>query len=96
LPYGFFFQGYSKVKIQKMLEEDWSPQAAFKVCYNSTRLIQSAAASADIQLPLMQTCGRLYGEALKDGQGEVDMIAVERKLHSLINGKLLLPHIVID
>ncbi|KAJ5719670.1 hypothetical protein N7493_007248 [Penicillium malachiteum] len=44
---------YSDIKVGKMLNDDWAPQAAIKDCYNSTQLIQSAAVSANIQSPLM-------------------------------------------
>ncbi|KAF5659383.1 gamma hydroxybutyrate dehydrogenase [Fusarium circinatum] len=39
---------YSKVKIAKILNGDWTPQAAVKDCYNSTELIKSAA--QDVQV----------------------------------------------
>lgn len=71
---------YSKIKVRKMLSEDWSPQAALKDCYNSTQLIQSAAASVHTQTPLMRVCGNLHGEAIKAGLGEEDMIAVVKQI----------------
>lgn len=67
---------YSKVKVQKILKEDWSPQAAVKDCYNSTKLIQNAVASVGIRSPTMDVCGELYQEAVQAGLGEEDMISV--------------------
>ncbi|KAJ6024610.1 hypothetical protein N7540_005407 [Penicillium herquei] len=69
---------YSDIKIGKMLNEDWSPQAAIKDCYNSTQLIQSAAVSANTQSPLMDVCGKLYAQAMDAGLGEEDMIAIAK------------------
>lgn len=67
---------YSKVKIAKILKEDWSPQAAIKDCFNSTELIKSAAEEADVRTPLIQVCNSLYKDANDSGWGEKDMMAV--------------------
>ncbi|KAJ5701452.1 hypothetical protein N7488_009000 [Penicillium malachiteum] len=69
---------YSDIKVGKMINDDWSPQAAIKDCYNSTQLIQSAAVSANIQSPLMDVCGKLYAQAMDAGLGEEDMIAISK------------------
>ncbi|KAL5599171.1 hypothetical protein FOVSG1_006983 [Fusarium oxysporum f. sp. vasinfectum] len=45
---------YSKIKIAKILNGDWTPQAAIKDCYNSTELIKSAAQGVQVQTPLIQ------------------------------------------
>ena len=71
---------YSKIKVKKMLDEDWSAQATIKDCHNSTELIQSAAASVDTKAPFIQLCGALYGEAKALGLGEEDMIAVTKMM----------------
>lgn len=71
---------YSNIKVDKMLNQDWSPQAALKDCYNSTQLIQSAAVSANIQSPLMDVCGKLYTQAMEAGLGEEDMIAIAKQI----------------
>ncbi|RAO73326.1 uncharacterized protein BHQ10_009338 [Talaromyces amestolkiae] len=67
---------YSKIKVNKILNEDWAPQAALKDCYNSTQLIEAAAASANTKSPLISICSQLYKEALEAGLGEEDMISV--------------------
>ncbi|RFU75933.1 gamma hydroxybutyrate dehydrogenase [Trichoderma arundinaceum] len=67
---------YSKVKIAKILNGDWSPQAAIKDCYNSTQLIQSAAQEVQVQTPLIEICRCLYRDACISGWDEEDMIAI--------------------
>lgn len=69
---------YSKIKVKKMLDEDWSAQATIKDCYNSTQLIQSAAEDAKTQAPFIHLCGALYGQAKELGLGEEDMIAITK------------------
>ncbi|ODM17678.1 hypothetical protein SI65_06466 [Aspergillus cristatus] len=69
---------YSKIKVQKVLNEDWAPQAALKDCYNSTLLIQDAVKSVNIQSPSMQACGQIYQKAMDAGLGEEDMISVAK------------------
>lgn len=60
---------YSKIKVVKMLAEDWAPQAAIKDCFNSAQLIHAAAEEVGIQSPLRRVCGELYGEAIERGLG---------------------------
>ncbi|KAF4338967.1 gamma hydroxybutyrate dehydrogenase [Fusarium beomiforme] len=67
---------YSKVKIAKILKDDWSPQAAIKDCYNSTELIKTAAHELQVETPLIQLCNSLYKDAKDNGLGEEDMMAV--------------------
>jgi len=71
---------YSKLKVGKMLNQDWSAQAGIKDCYNSTQLIQAAAEAANTQAPLIQVCGGLYKQAIESGMGDEDMIAVVKCL----------------
>jgi 3-hydroxyisobutyrate dehydrogenase-like beta-hydroxyacid dehydrogenase len=67
---------YSKLKVAKIRNNDWSAQASLKDCYNSTQLIESAAAAAETRSPLMEACGKLYKEAMEAGLGEEDMISI--------------------
>ncbi|KAF4451266.1 hypothetical protein F53441_5687 [Fusarium austroafricanum] len=67
---------YSKLKIAKILKEDWSPQAAIKDCYNSTELIKTAAQEAHADAPLIRVCNSLYRDANDEGLGEEDMMAI--------------------
>ncbi|KAF5671914.1 gamma hydroxybutyrate dehydrogenase [Fusarium denticulatum] len=67
---------YSKMKIAKILNGDWTTQAAIKDCYNSTELIKSAARAVQVQTPFIQVCNSLYREAHENGLGEEDMMAI--------------------
>ncbi|RTE84205.1 hypothetical protein BHE90_001288 [Fusarium euwallaceae] len=67
---------YSKVKVGKILKEDWSPQAAIDDCYNSTELIKSAARSVQVETPMIALCNSLYKDARDRGLGGEDMMAI--------------------
>ncbi|KAF9870923.1 hypothetical protein CkaCkLH20_11595 [Colletotrichum karsti] len=67
---------YSKIKVAKILNNDWSPQAAVKDCYNSTKLIVEAAENAGVRAPYADLCRSVYKEASESGLDEEDMIAV--------------------
>jgi 3-hydroxyisobutyrate dehydrogenase-like beta-hydroxyacid dehydrogenase len=71
---------YSKLKVRKILYEDWSAQAGIRDCYNSTQLIQVAAEAASTQAPLIHLCGLLYKQAIDSGLGDEDMISVVKCL----------------
>lgn len=76
---------YSKIKVDKILRDDWSPQAAVKDCFNSTELIKTAAQDAKVQTPLVQTLNSLMKEAYNGGLAEDDMIAVYKLFSKLPN-----------
>ncbi|KAJ6789443.1 hypothetical protein PWT90_00244 [Aphanocladium album] len=69
---------YSKLKVAKMIAEDWSPQAAIADCYNLTELVQDAAGEVGAQTPLMTVCNALYKDAVSRGFGGDDMIAIHQ------------------
>ncbi|XWW94157.1 hypothetical protein V2A60_002099 [Cordyceps javanica] len=69
---------YSKLKVAKMIAEDWSPQAAIADCYNLTELVQDAAGEVGAQTPLMTVCNSLYKDAVSRGFGGDDMIAIHK------------------
>ncbi|KAJ3497122.1 hypothetical protein NLG97_g2133 [Lecanicillium saksenae] len=69
---------YSKLKVAKMIAEDWSPQAAIADCYNLTELVQDAAGEVGAQTPLMTVCNTLYRDAVSRGFGGDDMIAIHQ------------------
>jgi 3-hydroxyisobutyrate dehydrogenase-like beta-hydroxyacid dehydrogenase len=71
---------YSRLKVAKMLSQDWSAQAGIRDCYNSTQLIQAAAKEANTRAPLIEVCGSLYRRAIESGLGEEDMISVVKCL----------------
>lgn len=67
---------YTKVKIPKIINNDWTPQAAVKDCYNSTRMIVQAAKDASVQAPYADLCHKVYREAMEAGLEEEDMVAI--------------------
>ncbi|KAK4661636.1 uncharacterized protein QC763_0105060 [Podospora pseudopauciseta] len=71
---------YSKLKVDKILREDWSAQATIKDCYNSTQLITAAAEGAGAETLLTQLCGSLYKRAIESGLADEDMISVVKCL----------------
>ena len=71
---------YSKLKLDKIVRQDWSPQAAIKDCYNSSELIKASIAESDARAPILKACNALYRQAKDAGQDEEDMIAVYRFL----------------
>ncbi|KAB8254134.1 putative NAD binding NADP oxidoreductase coenzyme F420-dependent [Aspergillus pseudonomiae] len=73
---------YSKIKVQKILNEDWSPQATLKDCYNSTQLIQNAVKLANTRSPSMEICDKLYQTAVDAGLSEEDMISIAKVIET--------------
>ena len=66
----------SRVKLPKLLERDFSAQAAIPDVFNSTRLIADAARQSGLASPLLDVCRALYGETVNLGQSDCDMVAV--------------------
>ena len=79
---------YSKLKVSKLMEADWSAQASIDDCYNSTQLIQAAAEETGTQTPLVRLCSSLYADAKAAGVGNEDMIAVVKMLQASNEGAL--------
>lgn len=71
---------YSKMKIAKLLKEDWSPQATVVDCYNSTELTRLAALEVNVQTPLILANNSLYRVAKECGLGEEDCVAAYKVL----------------
>jgi 3-hydroxyisobutyrate dehydrogenase len=70
----------SRVKLQKLCEEDLAAQAAAADVLTNNQLIVNAARRARVSTPLLDECLRLYSETVASGHGQLDMAAV---LHSL-------------
>lgn len=70
----------SRAKGPKLLARDFTVQAAVTNVLENNRLIAEAARKADLASPLLDVCHALYGEALEQGHGSEDMVAV---LHAL-------------
>ncbi|MFD8236583.1 NAD(P)-dependent oxidoreductase [Streptomyces sp. NPDC059696] len=70
----------SRGKAPKLLERDFSVQAAAADVLKNNRLIAEAARGADLTSPLLDVCHALYDETVRQGHGDQDMVAV---LHAL-------------
>lgn len=70
----------SRVKVAKLLEQNFDVQAGIADVLKNIRLIAEAARQAGAASPLIDVCHALYGEALGLGLGGADMIAVLRAI----------------
>ena len=82
---------FSRMKLSKLVADDYSPQALARDGCNSTRLITNAARDAHIATGLMDVCRELYEETVTLGHGSSDMIsvirAIEARSDSLADGR---------
>jgi 3-hydroxyisobutyrate dehydrogenase len=76
----------SRVKGPKLLARDFSVQAAAINVLENNRLIAEAARKAGLASPLLDACHALYGEAVEQGHGDEDMVAVLHALESRTDG----------
>ncbi|EIV92412.1 NAD(P)-dependent oxidoreductase [Frankia sp. QA3] len=72
----------SRTKLPKLVERDFTVQAAVPDVLEITRLIAQAARSAGIASPLTDVCHALYRETLAQGRAAADMVAVLTALES--------------
>ncbi len=70
----------SRVKAPKLLDRDFSVQAAAADVLKNNRLIAEAARKAGLASPLLDVCHALYDETVRRGHGGEDMVAV---LHAI-------------
>lgn len=68
----------SRVKLDKLLRDDLSRQAAISDVLKNSRLVVGAAQAAGVAHPLMTACTDLYARTEEMGLGDEDMIAVVR------------------
>ncbi|WP_256988492.1 NAD(P)-dependent oxidoreductase [Bordetella genomosp. 9] len=66
----------SRVKIDKLVTQDFSVQAAITDVLKNSRLVAEAARDVGIASPLLDVCHALYGETEALGHGAIDMVAV--------------------
>lgn len=66
----------SRGKLAKIVERDFSPQAAISDGHYNSLLATEAAAVSDVCTPLLAVSERLFGEAAGLGLGSRDMAAV--------------------
>ena len=82
LAFGPLASDVSRVKGQKLLDQDFEPQAAIADVLKNNRLIIDAAREKHIASPLLDVCLSLFGETVGLGLGDQDMIAVLRALEA--------------
>ncbi|HWK67792.1 MAG TPA: NAD(P)-dependent oxidoreductase [Rhizobiaceae bacterium] len=70
----------SKVKLQKLFDEDFEVQAAIKDVLKNSCLVAEAARAANIASPLLDASHELYRETVKLGFGDADMAAVVKAI----------------
>ncbi|MFI6512191.1 NAD(P)-dependent oxidoreductase [Streptosporangium sp. NPDC050855] len=66
----------SRIKLGKLIGQDFAPQAAIADVLKNNRLIAEAARKADVASPLLDVCHALFGETLALGHADDDMAAV--------------------
>ncbi len=70
----------SRVKLGKLVTQDFSVQAAITDVLKNSRLVAEAARSVGIASPLLDASHALYGETEALGLGTSDMVAVIRAI----------------
>lgn len=70
----------SQVKADKLVARDWAAQAAITDVLKNVDLVREAGRGAGATAPLIGLCRELYGSAVADGNGGLDMVAVSRVL----------------
>ncbi|WP_409527053.1 NAD-binding protein [Rhizobium sp. BK650] len=79
---GQMASGISRIKSGKLVERDFSVQAAISDVLKNNRLVAEAARQAGIASPLLDACHHLYSETESLGFGREDMAAVIRALEA--------------
>lgn len=66
----------SRVKVDKLVNEDFTVQASILDVLKNNRLAAEAARNANLASPLLDICFDLYTETVELGHGQADMAAV--------------------
>ena len=72
----------SRVKARKLADGDHRVQASIVNVLENNRLVTEAARAAGVAVPLMDVCHALYGETVRLGHGDEDMVAVVRAIEA--------------
>lgn len=72
----------TRVKLPKLIQRDFSVQAAVSDAFASTRLIADAARKAAMATPLLDLSSKLYGRAVELGDPRADMASVVRAIEA--------------
>ncbi|HYH34201.1 MAG TPA: NAD-binding protein, partial [Nocardioides sp.] len=76
----------SRVKAAKLLDREFSVQAAVSDVFYNNRLVADEARAGRIASPLLDVCHELFAEAERLGHGGEDMAAVVRALEARTDG----------
>lgn len=76
----------SRVKIDKLVRDDFTPQASLGDVLMNSQLVAAAARAAGSATPLLDSADRLYATANDKGFGALDMIGVIRALEAGTSG----------
>ena len=77
----------SRVKVNKLVNQDFEAQASIVDVLKNSRLAAEAARGANLASPLLDVCCRLYSEAVELGHGQADMAAVIRAIEARTDAK---------
>jgi 3-hydroxyisobutyrate dehydrogenase len=72
----------SRVKVEKLVGSDFTPQAAVADVLKNSQLVFDAARSVGVSSPLLDICRDLFAEAVDLGRGDEDMVAVVSALEA--------------
>ena len=72
----------SRMKLEKLVDNNFSIQASIRDVLMNCRLVADAAQGAGFEAPLLTQSMRLFDQAQRDGLGDFDMIAVIRAMAS--------------
>ncbi len=72
----------SRVKVDKLVNENFEVQAAIVDVLKNNRLAAEAARNANLASPLLDVCSQLYSETVSLGHGHEDMAAVVRAIEA--------------
>jgi 3-hydroxyisobutyrate dehydrogenase len=70
----------SRVKLAKLVAQNFDAQAAITDVLKNSQLVAEAARNAKIASPLLDVCFALYGETQALGLGQLDMVTVIRAI----------------
>jgi 3-hydroxyisobutyrate dehydrogenase len=81
----------TRVKLPKLVERDFSPQAATSDAYNITRLLLAEARVVGASTPMLEQASALFAEAIALGGARDDMSTVIHALENRADGGTLDP-----
>jgi 3-hydroxyisobutyrate dehydrogenase len=70
----------SKIKLAKLVEQDFAVQASITDVLKNAQLVSDASANAQLSSPIIDACLSLYSESASCGCGGLDMVGVVRAL----------------